>query len=81
MVVDIFSLGRVQYLLLWIRYRKTGGVAIVVDPIVNKALLQHKPVNDRIISICLHSKPYPVTVIQVYAPTTMKEDDVVEAFY
>ena len=60
---------------------KIGGVAIVVDPIVNKAFLQHNPVNDRIISICLHSKPYLTTVNQVYAPTTNEEDDVAEAFY
>ena len=59
---------------------KTGGVAVVIDPIVNKALLQHKPANDRIISIRSHCKPYPTTVIQVYAPTTSEEDDVVEAF-
>ena len=60
---------------------KIEGVAIVVDPIVSKALRQHKPVSNRIISICLHSKPYPITVIQVYAPTTNEEDDVAEAFY
>ena len=52
---------------------KIGGVAIVVDPIVNKALSQHNPVNHRIISIRLHSKPYPITVIQVYTATTNEE--------
>ena len=60
---------------------KIEGVAIIVDPIVNKAFLQHSPVNDRIISIRLHSKPYPTTVIQVYAPRTNEEDDIAEAFY
>ena len=60
---------------------KIEGVAIVVDPIVNKAFLQHNPVNDRIISISLHNKPYSTTMIQVYAATTNKEDDVVEAIY
>ena len=60
---------------------KIGGVAIVVDPIVNKAFLQHNHVKDRIISIRLHSKPYPTTVIEVYAPTINEEDDVAEVFY
>ena len=60
---------------------KIGDVAIVVDPIVNKALLQHNPVNDRIMSSRFHRKSYPIAVIQVYAPTTSEEDDVVEAFY
>ena len=60
---------------------KIQGVAIVVHPIVNKAFLQRNPVNDRIISIRLHNKPYPTTVVQVYAPTTNEEDDAVEAIY
>ena len=60
---------------------KIEGVAIVVDTIVNRAFLQRNPVNDRVISIRLHSKPYPTTVNQVYAPTTNEEDDVTETFY
>ena len=42
---------------------KIGGAVIVVDPMLNKALLQCDSINDRIISIHLRSKLYLVTVV------------------
>ena len=37
--------------------------------------------NDRMISLCLQSKPFNITVIQVYAPTTNPKEAEVEWFY
>ena len=37
--------------------------------------------NDRMISICFQGKPFNITVIQVYAPTTNAEEAQVEWFY
>ena len=37
--------------------------------------------NDRMISICLQGKPFNITVIQVYAPTSNEEEAEVERFY
>ena len=37
--------------------------------------------NDRMISICLQGKPFSITVIQVYAPTSNAEEAEVERFY
>ena len=37
--------------------------------------------NDRIISVCIQSKPFSITVIQVYAPTSNAEEAEVEQFY
>ena len=37
--------------------------------------------NDRIISVRLQGKPFNVTVIQVYAPTSNAEETEVERFY
>ena len=37
--------------------------------------------NDRIISVHLQSKPFNITVIQVYAPTSNAEESEVERFY
>ena len=37
--------------------------------------------NDRMISVCFQSKPFSITVIQVYAPTTNAEEAEVERFY
>src|SRR5574337_47757 len=37
--------------------------------------------NDRIIFVCFQSKPFNITVIQVYAPTSNAEEAEVERFY
>jgi len=37
--------------------------------------------NDRIISVCFQGKPFNITVIQVYAPTSNAEEAEVERFY
>ena len=37
--------------------------------------------NDRMISLCLQSKPFNITGIQVYAPTSNTEEAEVERFY
>ena len=37
--------------------------------------------NDRMISVCLQGKPFNITVIQVYAPTSNAEKAEVEWFY
>ena len=37
--------------------------------------------NDRMISICLQGKPFSITVIQVYAPTSNAEEAEAEQFY
>ena len=37
--------------------------------------------NDRMISACFQSKPFNITVIQVYAPTSKAEEAELELFY
>ena len=37
--------------------------------------------NDRMISLCLQHKPFNITVIQLYAPTTNPKEAEVEWFY
>ena len=37
--------------------------------------------NDRMISVCFQGKPFNITVIQVYAPTSNAEEPEVERFY
>ena len=37
--------------------------------------------NDKIISVCFQGKPFNITVIQVYAPTSNAEEAEVEWFY
>ena len=37
--------------------------------------------NDRVISVRFQGKPFNITVIQAYAPTSNAEEDEVERFY
>ena len=37
--------------------------------------------NDRMLSVCFQGKPFSITVIQVYAPTSNAEEAEFERFY
>lgn len=58
-----------------------AGVAIAIPKQWNSSVLGYNPVNDRIISIKLNASPISINIIQVYAPTSAADDDVVETFY
>ena len=60
---------------------RRNGVAIVVNKRVRNAVLRCNLKNDRKISICLQGKPFNITVIQVYAPTSNAEETEAERFY
>ena len=53
--------------------RRTG-VAIIVNKTVRNAVLGCNLKNDRMISVHFQSKPFNITVIQVYAPTGNAEE-------
>ena len=60
---------------------RTNGVAIMVNKRVRNAVLGCSLKNDRIISVHFQGKPFNITVIQVYAPTSNAEEAEVERFY
>ena len=60
---------------------RRNGVAIMVNKRVQNALLGCNLKNDRMISVCFQGKPFNITVIQVYAPTSNTEEAKVERFY
>ena len=60
---------------------RRNGVAIMVNKRVRNAVLGCNLKNDRVISIHLQGKPFNITVIQVYAPTSNTEEAEVERFY
>ena len=60
---------------------RRNGVAIMVNKRVRNAVLGCKLKNDRMISVRLQGKPFNVTVIQVYAPTSNAEETEAEWFY
>ena len=59
---------------------RKNGVAIIVNERVQNALLGCNLKNDRMISIHFQGKPFNITVIQVYAPTSNDEEAEVEWF-
>ena len=57
---------------------RRNGVAIIVNKRVQNAALGCNLKNDRMISVYLQGKPFNITVIQVYAPTSNAEEGEVE---
>ena len=53
----------------------------MVNKRVPNAVLGCNLKNDRTISVCFQGKPFNITVIQVYAPTSTAEEAEVEQLY
>ena len=58
-----------------------NGAALIVNKGVQNAVLGCDLKNDRMISVLFQDKPFNITVIQVYAPTSNAEEAEVERFY
>ena len=60
---------------------RRNGVAIMVNKRVQNAVLGGNLKNNRMISVRFQGKPFTITVIQVYAPTSNAKEAEVERFY
>ena len=60
---------------------KRNGVAIIVNKRVQNGVLGCSLKNNRMIPFCFQGKPFNITVIQVYTPTSNAEEAEVEWFY
>ena len=60
---------------------RRNGVAIIVNKRVQNAVPGYNLKNNRTISVPFQGKPFNITVIQVYAPTSNAEEAEVELFY
>ena len=60
---------------------RRNGVTLMVNKIVRNAVLGCNLKNDRMISVHFQGKPFNITVVQVYAPTSNTEEAEVERFY
>ena len=74
---------RKEYSVFYSGNEKGGqkGVALILNPKMANAVLGYNPMNDRMISLRLNCKPFNITIIQVYAPTSDATQDEREAFY
>ena len=52
---------------------RRNGVALIIYKRVQNPIFVCNLKNDRIVSFCFQGKPFNMTVIQVYAPTTDAE--------
>ena len=59
-------------------FLRRNGVAIIVNKRVRNAGLGCNLNNDRMITVRFQGKPFNITVIQVYAPTSNAEEAEVE---
>ena len=60
---------------------RRNAVATIVNKRIQNAVLECNLKNDRMISVCFQGKPFDITVIEVYAPTSNGEEAEVEQFY
>ena len=60
---------------------RINGVAMMVNKRVRNTVLGCNFKNDKMISVRFQGKPFNITVIQVYAPTSNVEEAEVEWFY
>ena len=60
---------------------RRNGVSIIVNERIGNAVLGCNLKNNTMISVCFQGKPFNITVIQVYAPTSNAEVAEVERFY
>ena len=59
---------------------RRNGIAIIVNKRVQNAVLRCNLKNDRMISVFFQGKPFNMTLIQDYAPTSNAEEAEVERF-
>ena len=60
---------------------RRNGVTIMLNKRVRNAVLGCNLKNDRMISVRFQGKPFNITVIQVYAPTSNADEAEVKWFY
>lgn len=60
---------------------RRSGVAFIANKKTARVVESSREISDRIMTIRLRGKPLNITIVQVYAPTTDTDDDVIESFY
>ena len=62
-------------------FLRGNGITLIVNKRVQNAVLGCTVKNNRMISVRFQSKPFSITIIQVYAPATNAEEAEAEWFY
>jgi len=57
------------------------GVGMLLNKRVSKSYMAHYAISSRILIVKLHCKPFDMTLVQVYAPTSSSTLEEIDAFY
>ena len=60
---------------------RRNGVALIVNKRIQNTVLDCSPKNDRMILVRFQSKPFNITVIKAYAPSSDAKEAKVDQFY
>ena len=63
------------------KHKHERGVGILLDEQRSKCLIGYWTISDRIMLVKLKSKPFDISIIQVYAPTADKSEEEHDTFY
>ena len=94
MGIDIMCLAEVRWLqsgkivcndhtLIYSGHKKDHkhGVGLLLSKVVSKSVLWYCALSDRILLVRIHGKPFNLSIIQVYAPTSASSEEEIEDFY
>ena len=94
MGIDIMGLGEVRWLqsgkivcndhtLIYSGHKKDHkhGVGLLFSKVVSKSVLGYCALSDGILLVRIHGKPFNLSIIQVYAPTSASSEEEIEDFY
>ena len=57
------------------------GVGLLLSKVVSKSVLGYCTLSDRIVLVRIHGKPFNLSIIKVYAPTSASSEEGIEDFY
>lgn len=57
------------------------GVGILIKKELSERVTEIIPISNRALAIVINNQPKPISIVQVYAPTTEHDDNEIEAFY
>ena len=94
MGIDIMGLAEVRWLqsgkivcndhtLIYLGHKKDHkhGVGLLLSKVVSKAVLVYCALSDWILLVRIHGKPFNLSIIQIYAPTSVSSEEEIEDFY
>ena len=61
--------------------RNFQGVGLIISKNLRKSVMSYNAVSSRIITIRIKARPPNMSILQIYAPTLDKDDDVHDEFY